>query len=1071
VLTNRSYVYPLYAAASVFNRMSFFTTIVKNVKEFYSEINAATLTGAIDVIVIQAEDGSFRSSPFHVRFGKLGVLKAREKIVDLEINGEPVTIQMKLDDNGAAFFVEEVEEEDWSPDLATSPIPSSSSAPWQWREENGPPVPNPLVEDLIQQELVIKAEVLTDTGGEDERDEGRKGKLNKKKRRRRKELRHSRKGSKTSLKEIIPESEQDMFLMDDVNDAEDEKEKDETTPGSQSRPSTLPRNLSLEFADSFRIGESSTPINPSPPQLDPLGQSAPLASYLQVESGMVRSESKGLLGDELSVENSLIGSRVPLVPKSSSEAEALEQLLNSSTNHGDLMIGLDERHRPKSVSASFHYFSDTELERQSTPLHSRPATPTSDSEIERNGREEQTSWRWGELPSPYQTSSAVSQATEEDEKKKNGKKGRKEKREGSLLGWFRTAKEEKEEEKVEEKGMYLDDLMSADPQTAAIYLAPSAIQTNDVVDTSQQDPLQLSEVTDISTSESILPDSPEVSDVLPQLEVTTDIQPLLEPEEVKCEPLEVVEVIEDSGHIAEEVLEGGVEVPRDDDCESGRGPSLPMSPHSGHQLHQGGRARNFNSDSEDDLPGVVLREFPDFAASLCGGLSDEKSTTMITPEKFMAHILNYSDFVNRLRDDKSLLSNPSLVVRIQEKYMTWTMAAPLILSVILYKEPLPSDLSDELTAGGQSVNLSLGLDQLKEESKEESKKASSSWFGWFGSGSSNNAQVKTDKLEKLCEEEAALESAPDSVTAAPTGVDQAPAPVHQPATPIKHERRETEPSSSDDGDELRRLKKTLRLDSEQLAKLNLRPGSNEAQFSVTTAFQGTTRCKCHIYLWKHTDKVVISDIDGTITKSDVLGHILPVIGRNWAQSGVAQLFTKIKNNGYHIMYLSARAIGQASITKDYLQSVKQGDVCLPDGPMFLNPDSLIHAFRKEVIDRNPEEFKIRCLKDIQSLFPGRNPFFAGYGNRPNDAYAYRAVGIPVSRIFTINPAGELRHELTQNFQTSYGYQSEIADQYFPPMGKDGFDPDFKLAEFSDFGFWKETMPDIGTPELEDIKIN
>ena len=55
---------------------------------------------------------------------------------------------------------------------------------------------------------------------------------------------------------------------------------------------------------------------------------------------------------------------------------------------------------------------------------------------------------------------------------------------------------------------------------------------------------------------------------------------------------------------------------------------------------------------------------------------------------------------------------------------------------------------------------------------------------------------------------------------------------------------------------------------------------------------------------------MISDIDGTITKSDVLGHVLPVIGRDWAQSGVAELFTKIKNNGYHMAYLSARAIGQ-----------------------------------------------------------------------------------------------------------------------------------------------------------------
>ena len=50
-------------------------------QEFYSEINGATLTGAIDVIVIRQEDGSLRSSPFHVRFGKMGVLKAKEKIV------------------------------------------------------------------------------------------------------------------------------------------------------------------------------------------------------------------------------------------------------------------------------------------------------------------------------------------------------------------------------------------------------------------------------------------------------------------------------------------------------------------------------------------------------------------------------------------------------------------------------------------------------------------------------------------------------------------------------------------------------------------------------------------------------------------------------------------------------------------------------------------------------------------------------------------------------------------------------------------------------------------------------
>ena len=66
--------------------MSFFesvSSIVKNLSDFYSEINSATLTGAIDVIVVEQEDGSLKSSPFHVKFGKLGVLKAREKIVSL----------------------------------------------------------------------------------------------------------------------------------------------------------------------------------------------------------------------------------------------------------------------------------------------------------------------------------------------------------------------------------------------------------------------------------------------------------------------------------------------------------------------------------------------------------------------------------------------------------------------------------------------------------------------------------------------------------------------------------------------------------------------------------------------------------------------------------------------------------------------------------------------------------------------------------------------------------------------------------------------------------------------------
>lgn len=97
-------------------------------------------------------------------------------------------------------------------------------------------------------------------------------------------------------------------------------------------------------------------------------------------------------------------------------------------------------------------------------------------------------------------------------------------------------------------------------------------------------------------------------------------------------------------------------------------------------------------------------------------------------------------------------------------------------------------------------------------------------------------------------------------------------------------------------------------------------------------------------------------------RSDVLGHILPIVGKDWAQSGVAQLFTKIKNNGYKLLYLSARAIGQARVTRDYLKSIKQGDLSLPDGPLLLNPTSLISAFHRYVKILKKINFNVIILR-------------------------------------------------------------------------------------------------------------
>jgi len=963
--------------------MSFFTNIVRNVKEFYSEINAATLTGAIDVIVVEQEDGTFKSSPFHVRFGKLGVLKAKEKIVDLEINGEPVTIQMKLDDTGAAFFVENVASSDdsWNVELATSPIPDQGPAnqfgyrdrkigtlklkPTRLFDETDGKDTDTL-EDVTEspKKLEEKSSSSVDIRSVVVEVESRKGKLNKKKRRRR-QLRHQRRGSRTSLKEFVIETESllestdDMFDMDDVNDADQEDEMGGSEPECGS--SSVPKNLNMDFLKSIEFK---------------------------------RTESTS---SDQAIENSLIGARVPLIPKSTSEAEALEALF------------VPDAFRPKSVSPGFHYFSDGEGGSRGGHSHldppsfqlDRPSTPgiLSDSELDtQKSCDEQNVWRWGELPN---TSPMPLTQTKEEEVVKTDEKVKETEKRSWFGGWSN-----KTEIKQEPGCVYLDDIVD-NPDLQAIYLKP--IKTEPI------DPLDIS---DVSRSDLASINSVDLSDV-PR----------------------------------------AVDVPRDDDCESGNGPSLPMSPHSLIGIPGGVR---YDSDCEaelarnceTDLPTLISRHLPDLAASLCGGLADAS----ITPEQFEVHHLTYPQFLEKLSGGASVVNDTNLVIRVHEKYLTWEKAAPILLSVMLFKQPLPSEVVSEITKDGLNVNINMSGEEVeKTELVDENGRKASSWFGWFGGG----PRVEDIKNEKIDEKENSDEVV-DFSTQTDDNVKES-----SPRKPrLDTENNSTSSEDSDAVSDSKRFRKTLRLSSEMLAEMKLKHGSNEIEFSVTTAFQGTTRCKCHIYLWHHTDKVVISDIDGTITKSDVLGHILPVIGRDWAQSGVAQLFTKINNNGYHIMYLSARAIGQASITKDYLQSVKQGDVCLPDGPIFLNPDSLIHAFRREVIDRNPEEFKIRCLKDIQSLFEEKNPFFAGYGNRPNDAYAYRAVGIPVSRIFTINPAGELRHELTQNFQTSYTEQDSMVDLVFPPVGKDGFDPEFKIQEFSSFGFWRESFQEIHPEALD-----
>jgi phosphatidate phosphatase LPIN len=257
--------------------------------------------------------------------------------------------------------------------------------------------------------------------------------------------------------------------------------------------------------------------------------------------------------------------------------------------------------------------------------------------------------------------------------------------------------------------------------------------------------------------------------------------------------------------------------------------------------------------------------------------------------------------------------------------------------------------------------------------------------------------------------------------------------------------------------ETRNYAKTLRLTSDQLKALNLKPGANTMSFTVNRSI-----CNAYMFYWKHDVPILISDIDGTITKSDALGHVLNMIGRDWTHQGVAKLYTDIVNNGYNIFYLTSRSIGQADTTRAYLNGVVQDNYRLPKGPVIMSPDRTIAALRREIYLRKPEVFKMACLRDIMQLFDKpahQTPFYAGFGNRFTDALSYRSVNIPSTRIFTINSNAEVSLDVLSlnSYKTGYASMREIVDHFFPPVGllvpAGG-------ENYTDFNYWRDKPLDI-----------
>ncbi|KAH9623201.1 hypothetical protein KSS87_019865 [Heliosperma pusillum] len=339
-----------------------------------------------------------------------------------------------------------------------------------------------------------------------------------------------------------------------------------------------------------------------------------------------------------------------------------------------------------------------------------------------------------------------------------------------------------------------------------------------------------------------------------------------------------------------------------------------------------------------------------------------------------------------------ILKNDKLVVRIGGLYFPWDAALPIASAIGSQEEEKMLEPRGMIAVGQED-------DRTPEGMQKSTNSQSGTWKIWpFLFKRSNSMQGKRVEYEHCSE----------SPLVKVDGVD---------AARPKHSKRKIRAKAPT---------------SEQLASLKLKEGKNEVTFTFSTAMLGKQEVAARIFLWKWNTRIVISDVDGTITKSDVLGQFMPLMGMDWSQTGVTHLFSAIKENGYQLLFLSARSISQAYTTRQFLFNLKQDGKELPEGPVIISPDGLFPSLYREVIRRAPHEFKISCLEDIKVLFPpDQNPFYAGFGNRDTDELSYLRVGIPIGKIFIINPKGQIA--VNRRVDTkSYTSLHSLVHGVFPP---------------------------------------
>lgn len=93
---------------------------------------------------------------------------------------------------------------------------------------------------------------------------------------------------------------------------------------------------------------------------------------------------------------------------------------------------------------------------------------------------------------------------------------------------------------------------------------------------------------------------------------------------------------------------------------------------------------------------------------------------------------------------------------------------------------------------------------------------------------------------------------------------------------------------------------------------------------------------------------------------------------------------------------------------------------LPPGPLLMSPDGYLKSFTREVIEKTPDQLKIKLLASVNETFPNnKRPIIAGFGNRETDSIAYLRIKIPEDKIFCINEKSIITNEKDKLLLTCY----------------------------------------------------